>query len=83
MVVVGHDTDGLRITVQDGAEIAGHIAVMDEGDVKLAGARVYFHGVYENYPAAYVKPDHTFSLTLAPGHYEVLFDDSSEAKKRE
>jgi hypothetical protein len=80
--VAGRDVDGLRITVEDGAEIAGHITALDEDSVKLAGLRVYFHGVYENYPAAYVKADYTFSLTLASGHYEVLFVDSSESKNR-
>jgi hypothetical protein len=76
------DIEGLRITVEDGAEISGHIAVVDEEDVKLSGSRVFFHGVYENYPGAYVKPDRTFSVTLAPGHYEVLMDNSEESKKR-
>ncbi len=79
--VGGRDADGLRITVEDGAEIGGHIAVTGEGDVKLSGARVFFHGVYENDPPTFVKPDQTFSVTLAAGHYEVLVGDSDGSKK--
>ena len=80
--VGGRDVDGLRIAVEDGAEIAGHIAVADEGDVKLSGARVFFHGVYEDYPPAFAKPDQTFSVTLAAGHYEVLVADTDGSRKR-
>jgi Carboxypeptidase regulatory-like domain len=80
--VADRDIEGLRITVEDGAEIAGHITVIDEEDVKLSSSQVFFHGVYENNPGAYVKPNQTFSLTLAPGHYEVLLQDSGASKKR-
>jgi hypothetical protein len=80
--VADRDIEGLRITVEDGAEIAGHITVIDDEDVKLSSSQVFFRGVYENNPGAYVKPDQTFSLTLASGHYEVLLQYSDASKKR-
>jgi Carboxypeptidase regulatory-like domain len=80
--VGGRDIDGLRITVEDGAEVTGHISVIGERDVTLSGWRVVFHGSYENYSRVYVKPDQTFSVTLAPDRYEVLVENSDASKKR-
>lgn len=68
--VVSGDVDDVRIVVQSGSEIAGHVIVEDPAPADFRG-RVRFIGASgEEFDAA-VNADHAFTPMLSQGRYEV------------
>lgn len=64
--------EGVRVAVEAGAEIAGHITVEGDDKAKLSGPIIEFDDGQSDSVTALVTEDNTFKSALAAGHYNVL-----------
>jgi hypothetical protein len=63
--------EGVRVVIESGAEIAGHIAVDGDERAKLEGPLVQYDDGQSDPLTVWVTQDNSFKLWLAPGHYNV------------
>jgi len=66
--------EGIRVTVEPGAEIAGHVRVDGDDKAKVSGFVQFSDGQSEPVMAA-VTDDGSFKCVLSPGHYTVEFPE--------